>query len=101
VRHGILFPKIGVPKDRCSEEWVLDRSFQEGVGIGIKNARVSFPVWAKRILVRKVKLFGIRALIALVRKRISSRQRFHYEYLMTRYAGIVKGLQDTNTGNSI
>ena len=82
-----------VPKSRCSPEWFLSRTYQWGVGIGIKNARVSFPVRAKRILVRMIKLLGIRILIGLIGKLLDPRRRFHYEYLKYRYSGILRGLK--------
>ncbi len=49
-----------VPKNECSPEWTLSRTFECGVGVGIRNARVSFPVRAKRIFIRALKLLGIR-----------------------------------------
>jgi hypothetical protein len=89
-----------VPKTDCSPEWMLSRTFEWGVGLGIKNARVSYPVRAKRILVRWIKLLGIRIMIGLLGKRLDSRRRIHYEYLRNLYSGILKGLRDTNAGRS-
>ena len=90
-----------VPKTECSPEWTLSRTFEWGVGIGIRNARVSFPVRAKRIVVRRIKLLGIQILIGLVGKRLDSKRRFHYEYLKNLYSGILRGLKGTRAGQSI
>lgn len=82
-----------VPKTECTPEWMLSRTFEWGVGVGIKNSRVSFPVRAKRILIRTLKLLRIRIFIGLVGKQLDSKRRFHYEYLKHLYSGILKGLK--------
>jgi glycosyltransferase involved in cell wall biosynthesis len=82
-----------VTKSRCSPEWLLSRTLQKHVYMGLRIAQSNFTLCAKRVFNSKIKLLGIRILLGLFEKRFDARRRFYYEFRKSSHSGILKGVK--------